>query len=83
MDQPCEKRMLETTKQIEALFDELFPIPRSITGEGYRKSLEILSRYVPFEIHKTTSGEQVFDWTVPDEWVIDDAFLQEQQPRCR
>jgi aminopeptidase-like protein len=67
--------MLGTTKQIDALFDELFPIPRSLTGEGYRKSLEILSRYVPFEILKTPSGEQVFDWTVPAEWVIDDAFL--------
>src|SRR5581483_1164609 len=73
--------MLDTTKQIETLFDELFPIPRSITGEGYRDSLKILSRHVPFEIHKTASGEQAFDWTVPDEWVIEDAYLLDPDGR--
>lgn len=67
--------MLETSDEIEALFDELFPLPRSITGEGYRRSLQNLSRYVPFEALKTASGTEVFDWTVPDEWVIDDAYL--------
>jgi aminopeptidase-like protein len=67
--------MLATTAEIESLFDELFPIPRSITGEGYRRSLQILSRYVPFEILRTPSGTPVFDWTTPDEWTIDDAYL--------
>src|SRR5262249_18268939 len=64
-----------TTAEIESLFDELFPIPRSITGEGYRRSLQILRRYVPFEILKTPSGTQVFDWTVPEEWAIATAYL--------
>jgi aminopeptidase-like protein len=70
-----ENILLRTSEEIEALFDELFPIPRSITGEGYRKSLQILSRYVPFEIQNTASGTQVFDWTVPEEWIIDEAYL--------
>ena len=67
--------MLENNLDIEHLFDELFPIPRSITGDGYRKSLQIISRFIPFEIERTFSGAKVFDWTVPPEWVIDDAYL--------
>ena len=67
--------MLENNLDIELLFDELFPIPRSITGDGYRKSLQIISRFIPFEIERTFSGAKVFDWTVPPEWVIDDAYL--------
>ena len=67
--------MLNTKRDIEDLFDELFPINRSITGEGYRKSLNILSRYIPFEIEKIASGTKVFDWVVPKEWVINDAYV--------
>jgi aminopeptidase-like protein len=67
--------MLRTSEEIEALFDELFPVPRSITGEGYRRSLQILSRFMPLNVEQTPSGTQVFDWVVPDEWVIEDAFL--------
>jgi aminopeptidase-like protein len=73
--------MLVTTAEIESLFDELFPIPRSITGRGYRRSLQILSRYIPFEILKTPSGAQVFAWTVPDEWIIDEAYLLDPDGR--
>ncbi len=71
--------MLETAPEIESLFDELFPIPRSITGAGYRESLQILTRYLPLEVEKTPSGSQVFDWTVPKEWVITDGFLLDPQ----
>ena len=67
--------MLNRFKEIEDLFDELFPIPRSITGEGYRKSLDILCRYIPFQIKKISSGTQIFDWIVPREWKIEDAYL--------
>ena len=67
--------MLENSADIENLFDELFPLPRSITGAGYRRSVQILSRYIPFEIGKALSGTKVFDWTVPQEWVIEDAYL--------
>ena len=67
--------MLNTKREIEDLFDQLFPINRSITGEGYRKSLDILSKYVPFEIEKIASGTKVFDWVVPKEWVINDAYV--------
>ena len=59
----------------EKIFDRLFPITRSITGTGYRESLDIMSELIPFEIDKFPSGDQVFDWTVPKEWVINDAYL--------
>jgi len=58
------------------LFDSLYPIPRSITGNGYRKSLDILKEYIPFKIYKFKSGSKVFDWKVPMEWVIKNAFLK-------
>ena len=67
--------MLDNSKDVEKLFDELFPLPRSITGKGYRQSMEILSRYIPFKIEKTASGSEVFDWIVPQEWAIEDAYL--------
>lgn len=58
------------------LFDELFPITRSITGPGLRKSLEILSSEIPLDIQAVSSGTNVFDWEIPDEWHIYDAYLE-------
>ena len=60
---------------VENLFDSLFPICRSITGPGIQKSLEILSRQIPLEIQSIPSGKQIFDWTVPKEWHINEAYL--------
>ena len=67
--------MLRTFPEIEQLFDELFPIPRSITGKGYRESCQILSRYIPFDVGRIPSGSQVFDWVIPQEWNIDEGYL--------
>ena len=63
-------------KVINSLFNELFPILRSITGAGYIKSLNILSRYIKFKKIKYPSGKKIFDWTVPKEWVIKDAYVK-------
>ncbi|HUS06518.1 MAG TPA: DUF4910 domain-containing protein [Bryobacteraceae bacterium] len=60
---------------LDALFDELFPICRSITGEGLRRSLAVFGRYMPLRIEGVPSGSQVFDWTVPPEWRIRAAQL--------
>ncbi|HEV3024614.1 MAG TPA: DUF4910 domain-containing protein, partial [Pirellulales bacterium] len=61
--------------QMHALVAELFPICRSITGPGLRETLNVLGRLVPLELHEVPSGTQVYDWRVPDEWRIRDAFV--------
>ena len=52
-------------KFLDQLFDELFPILRSITGPGLRESMAIMSRYMPLRISVVPTGTQVFDWEVP------------------
>lgn len=64
-----------TEHSLEILFDELFPICRSMTGEGFRRSLTIFQRHMPLEIETVPSGTTVFDWTVPPEWNIRSAVL--------
>lgn len=58
------------------LMVELFPICRSITGNGLRKTLKILSKHIPLEIHEVPTGTKVFDWTIPHEWNINDAYIK-------
>jgi len=60
---------------LDNLFDELFPICRSITGEGLRQSLGIFERYMPLQREQVASGTAVFDWVVPQEWQINSAQL--------
>lgn len=58
-------------KRMYALAGRLFPICRSITGEGFRKSLNILCEEVPdIKVYEVPSGTPVFDWVVPKEWNI-------------
>ncbi|NVJ91188.1 MAG: DUF4910 domain-containing protein [Methylocystaceae bacterium] len=57
------------------LLDELFPICRSITGNGVRQTLNILSRTMNLNIHEIPSGKHVYDWVIPKEWNINDAYI--------
>ena len=57
------------------LCKELYPINRSITGNGVRESLGILKRKIPIELHEVPSGTKVLDWTVPREWNVEEAFI--------
>ena len=56
--------------------EELYPLCRSITGEGLRETLRRLERLVPLTIREVPSGTPVFDWTVPREWNIRDAYVK-------
>ena len=61
------------------LAEELFPICRSLTGAGVRETLAILQRELPgMTIHEVPSGSQVFDWTIPKEWVVRQAYIENE-----
>lgn len=62
--------------EIAAYFDRLFPLLRSLTGAGVRQSLDILGELVDLDRLEIPSGTKVFDWTVPREWVVREAYLE-------
>ncbi len=66
-------------ESIHALVRALYPLGRSITGAGVRETLARLSEIVPLQVTEVASGTPVFDWTVPDEWSIDEAYLEDSQ----
>lgn len=61
---------------LHALAARLYPICRSITGDGVRETLGILGERIPLEVREVASGTPVFDWTVPREWNIRDAWVK-------
>jgi len=62
-------------KKLATYFERLWPICRSITGNGLRESFRILQEIVPFELTEVPTGTQVHDWEIPKEWNIQDAFI--------
>lgn len=65
-----------------ALAKDLFPINRSLSGPGVRETLAILGRHLGgMQVHEAESGSQVFDWTVPDEWIIRDGYVADESGR--
>lgn len=65
-------------KEMDELFDRLFPIMRSITGEGVRETIRILQEYIPLEMEGIPTGTEVFDWEIPKEWVIREAWIKDE-----
>lgn len=66
----------EIGQEMYRLMTRLYPICRSITGDGFRASVRLLQQHIPLEIHEVPSGTPVFDWTVPKEWNIRDAYVK-------
>jgi aminopeptidase-like protein len=66
----------EIGKQMFGLMSRLYPICRSITGEGFRQTLNMLKEHIPLKINAVPSGTEVFDWVVPKEWNIKDAYVK-------
>jgi aminopeptidase-like protein len=63
-------------EELYALAAELYPICRSITGNGVRKTLGLLADHIDLEVHEIPTGTAVFDWTIPREWNIRDAYIK-------
>lgn len=62
-------------KEMYELVKRLFPICRSITGNGVRETLNIIKEYIPINIYEVPTGTKVFDWEIPKEWNIKDAYV--------
>jgi aminopeptidase-like protein len=63
-------------REIYGLIEKLYPICRSITGDGFRQTLEHLRKQIPLAVHEVPSGTKVFDWTVPKECNVRDAYVK-------
>lgn len=81
IDERTSATLAASGEAMHALLCELFPLQRSITGAGVRETLRRLSARIPLEVLEIPTGTKVFDWTVPDEWEIDEAYLEDEQGR--
>lgn len=63
--------------EIDEYLKRLFPITRSLTGQGNRETFQILEEIAPIVVTEYPSGTSVYDWKVPDEWVIRDAYIKD------
>ena len=66
----------KAAQEMHELMYKLYPICRSITGNGFRETLGIIQEYIPLTLHEIPTGTKVFDWTVPNEWNIKDAYVK-------
>ena len=66
----------EVSQEMYQLISELYPICRSITGNGFRETLHWIKKHIELTQHEVPTGTQVFDWTVPKEWNIKDAYVK-------
>ena len=71
---------LDDGKEMFARAKDLFPICRSIMGDGVRQTFEILKKYMPdMKLYEVPTGTKVFDWTIPNEWTIRDAYIENKE----
>src|SRR3954453_8627885 len=72
-------QILPDKNEIEKYFDRLWPICRSITGNGVRETLSIIREICPLEVVEVPSQTKVLDWVVPKEWNIEDAWIENER----
>ena len=65
--------------EIYRMVFDLYPICRSITGNGVRETLQYIKKMIPLEINEIPSGTKVFDWSIPKEWNIRDAYVKDSK----
>lgn len=73
--------MTESGEEMYALVERMYPLCRSITGDGVRATLRIVDEYIPLHVHEVPTGTQVLDWTVPKEWNVRDAYIADAAGR--
>ena len=71
-----QRDRLALGEELHAFARELYPICRSITGDGLRRTLALIQDRIPLQVTEVPSRTQVFDWNVPREWDIRDAFIK-------
>lgn len=67
------------TEEIDQLLRDLFPLHRSLTGEGNRETLHRLQKVIPLKVVSYPSGRKVYDWTIPPQWRVKEAWIKNQQ----
>ena len=67
------------SKELQYYLDSLFHINRSLTGKGNRDTLKKLKEIIPIKIKSIKSGTQVYDWSVPKEWIVNDAWIKDEK----
>lgn len=74
-----ETKNLLDGEKIYSIAEEIFPICRSLSGKGVRETFAILSKYVKdLKVYEVPTGTEVFDWTVPREWEINEAYIENE-----
>ena len=69
----------ESGKEMHKFLERLFPICRSLTGDGVRQTLAILKERIPLKVYEVPTGTRVFDWTIPKEWNIRGGYIEDEK----
>jgi aminopeptidase-like protein len=77
IDVAREPDLIDAGREAYDVVSRLYPICRSITGDGVRQTLKLLQEVIPLGIHEVPTGTGVFDWTVPKEWNIRGAYIKD------